>query len=82
MSASFVPTLQAYLGASLPFAQLARGMGMLEYSWALTGIVGLSLMGLLIAATNWRVPFFVLSVGLVVALFIFRTLPPAGEGRQ
>ncbi len=78
--AGFVPTLQAYLGARLPYAQLARGMGMMEYSWALTGIVGLSLMGLLIAATNWRAPFFVIGAGLVVAFFVFRTLPSAREG--
>src|SRR5690606_32344385 len=38
--AGFTPTLQAYLSARLPYARRARGMGMLEYSWALTGIVG------------------------------------------
>jgi predicted MFS family arabinose efflux permease len=76
-SAGFVPTLQAYMGARLPYDQLARGMGMLEYSWALTGIVGLSLMGQLIAVTNWRTPFFVLSAGLFVSFFVFRTLPSA-----
>lgn len=75
----FVPTLQAYLGARLPYNQLARGMGMIEYSWALTGIVGLSLMGQLIAATNWRTPFFVLSVGLFFFSFAFRTLPSVRE---
>lgn len=80
--AGFVPTLQAYLGASLPYDKLARGMGMLEYSWALTGIVGLSLMGLLIAATNWRAPFFILSVGLLASFFLFRTLPSAREGKE
>jgi MFS family permease len=80
--AGFVPTLQAYLGARLPQDQLARGIGMLEYSWALTGIVGLSLMGQLIAATNWRVPFFVLGIGLAIAFLVFRTLPPARQGEQ
>ena len=78
-AAGFVPTLQAYLGARLPYDQLARGMGMLEYSWALTGIFGLSLMGLLIAATNWRAPFYVLSAGLLLAFFLIRTLPSARE---
>ena len=38
---AFVPTLLAYLSARLPYAERARGIGMLEYSWALTGIVGL-----------------------------------------
>jgi predicted MFS family arabinose efflux permease len=76
-SAGFVPTLQAYLSARLPYAQLARGMGMLEYSWALTGIVGLSLMGLLIAATGWRTPFFLLGAGMLVMVVVLRTLPSA-----
>jgi predicted MFS family arabinose efflux permease len=53
---------------------------MLEYSWALTGIVGLSLMGLLIAATSWRAPFFVLAVGMVVMAWVFGTLPSARSG--
>lgn len=77
--AAFVPTLQAYLGARLPYEQLARGMGMLEYSWALTGIFGLSLMGLLIASTGWRTPFYILSAGLLLGFFVFRTLPSARE---
>lgn len=77
--ACFIPTLLAYLGARLPYAQLARGMGMLEYSWALTGIIGLSLMGLLIAATSWRVPFFVLGTGMAFMALVLRALPPARD---
>lgn len=73
--AGFVPTQQAYLSSLLPYHQLARGMGMLEYSWALTGIVGLSLMGQLIAATSWRVPFYILSVGMLIAYFVIRAMP-------
>ena len=34
----FLPTVQAYISAQLPFAQRARGIGILEYSWALAGI--------------------------------------------
>jgi predicted MFS family arabinose efflux permease len=77
----FVPILQAYLSISLPYNKLARAIGMLEYSWALTGIVGLSLMGLLIAATGWRTPFFILGTGLVIMSFVFQTLPAVSDGR-
>ncbi len=77
--AGFVPTLQAYLSLNLPYAQLARGLGMLEYSWALTGIVGLSSMGLLIAATSWRAPFFILGTGLFIMFFVFQTLPASRD---
>lgn len=75
--AAFVPTLQAYLSARLPYHQRARGIGMLEYAWALTGIVGLSLIGVLIAATTWRAPFFILAAGIIVMAWLFGTLPSA-----
>lgn len=71
---SFLPTLQAYISARLPYTQRARALGMIEYSWALTGIVGLSAIGWLIEVTNWRVPFFLLSVGMLIMLFVFRQM--------
>jgi MFS family permease len=74
---SFVPMLHSYLGSKLPYARRARGMGIVEYSWALTGIVGLSLMGWLIAATTWRVPLLLLGVLLVIAAWIFARMPAA-----
>ncbi|HXF62132.1 MAG TPA: MFS transporter [Caldilineaceae bacterium] len=78
--AGFVPTLIAYLSARLPYAERARGIGMLEYSWALTGIVGLSLMGQLIEATNWRVPLFLLAAGILVMVWLIGSLPGAHDG--
>ncbi len=73
----FVPTLHAYLSARLPYNVRARGLGMLEYSWALAGIVGLFAMGYLIDATNWRVPLFVLAGGLALMWLLLGILPPA-----
>lgn len=70
---AFVPILQAYLSTKLPFHRRARGLGMLEFAWALSGIIGLYLVGLLIEATSWRAPLFLLS-GLLLAAF-------AGYGR-
>jgi predicted MFS family arabinose efflux permease len=52
---------------------------MIEYSWALTGIVGLSLIGFLIAATGWRTPFFLLAAGMAGMSLLFGILP--GERR-
>lgn len=72
---SFTPTLQAYLSNQLPLKRRARGLGTLEYAWALAGIVGLSLFGLLIEATSWRAPFVVLSAGLFVAAVGYQWLP-------
>jgi predicted MFS family arabinose efflux permease len=48
---------------------------MIEYSWALTGIFGLSLVGVLIAATSWRMPFFLLAGGMLAMSFAFGAMP-------
>jgi predicted MFS family arabinose efflux permease len=74
---AFVPNLQAYMSARLPYAVRARGMGMIEYSWALASLVMLSLMGLLIEAAGWRAPFYVLIVLLLVMAWRIGALPQA-----
>lgn len=76
---SFVPNMHAYLSARLPYAIRARGMGMIEYSWALTGIVGLFLVGQLIAVAGWRMPFLLLAAGLVVGALVMGRLPSSGH---
>lgn len=73
----FGPTLQAYLSARLPYAQRARGLGMLEYSWALASIIGLFLVGQLIELSSWRMPFLLISSVLFVAAFWYKKLPSA-----
>lgn len=78
---AFVPNLQAFVSSRLPYPLRARGLGMIEYSWALTGILGLSLIGALIAATNWRVPFFLLAAGMIGMSFMFSAMPAASRPR-
>jgi predicted MFS family arabinose efflux permease len=72
---AFVPTLQAYLSMKLPFNRRARGLGILEYGWALSGIFGLYLVGLLIEATSWRMPMFIIGGFLILAAILYGTLP-------
>lgn len=74
-SFAYLPTLQAYLSARLPYGQRARGLGIVEYAWALSGILGLFLMGYLIAWTSWRVPMLLLGSGLFAAFVLYRYLP-------
>ena len=78
---AFVPNLQAFVSSRLPYSLRARGLGVIEYSWALTGILGLSLIGALIAATNWRVPFFLLAAGMIGMSFVFSAMPAASRPR-
>lgn len=80
---AFVPTLQAYLSTRLPFHKRARGLGTLEYAWALSGIMGLYLVGLLIDAYGWRVPMFLMSGLMLVAFVGYGRLPAARHsGRE
>lgn len=79
---AFVPMLQAYVSGHLAYSIRARGLGMIEYAWALTGIVGLSLVGLLIEQTSWRLPFLLLAVGMVGMSFVFGAMPATHERRR
>jgi len=66
--ASFTPALQAYLSARISYEERGRGLGILEYAWALAGIVGLSLAGGTIALVGWRAPFFAVAATLLIVL--------------
>lgn len=81
---SFVPVLQAYVSAQVPYARRSRALGVLEYGWALAGIVGLSASGILIDRFSWRAPFAVMGGGLFVAFFLFALLPatPGSHSRS
>ncbi|MFZ1768063.1 MAG: MFS transporter [Caldilinea sp.] len=78
---AFVPNLQAFVSSRLDYRLRARGLGMIEYSWALTGIIGLPLIGLLIAATGWRTPFFLLAAAMVVMSVVFGAMPGIQQSR-
>lgn len=74
---TFVPTLSAYLSTRLPYARRGRGLAIVEMGWSLAGIIGLFIVGELIARTSWRVPLFVVSGGLLLAAIYYRSFPAA-----
>ena len=68
--------LGAWISDRVPFAQRGRIIGLTETSWALGLLVGVSAMGLVTAATNWRVGYVVGAMGVVaLAAYVGRTLP-------
>ncbi len=73
--ALFTPLLQAYVSAQLPWDKRSRGMGILEYAWALSGIIGLAAAGWLIDAFDWRMPFWIIGGILFVGAFVFINMP-------
>ena len=61
----------------VPYTQRSRVMGLIEISWALGLLIGVSIMGLVTAATNWRVGFGLGAAAVVaVASLIARRIEP------
>jgi len=74
-SSAYSPVLHAYVSAFLPYNRRARGLGMIEYSWAMTSIVGLSAAGLIIQQYGWRAPFIISGILLLLMWFLLGSLP-------
>ena len=61
----------------VPYTQRSRVMGLIEISWALGLLIGVSIMGLVTAATNWRVGYGLGAAAVVaVASLIARRIEP------
>lgn len=82
---ALIPTMQAYVSTRLPYEIRGRGMGILGYAWSLAGIVGVFSVGWLIEKINWQFPYLLLSIGLLIVSYLFRSLPgrtPESRKRQ
>ncbi len=70
----FDPALQAYVGEQVPYTRRGLAIGMVEFAWSGSALVGLPLVGLLIERLGWRSPFFLsggvglLSFGVLIVL--------------
>ncbi len=69
----FDPSIQAYAGERIPFERRGLIIGVLEFSWAGSTLIGIPLIGLLIDRFGWRSPFFALAAGGLVG-FLALTL--------
>jgi len=63
-----LPAMQAYLSDRTPYQRRGLVLGITELSWALSFIIAVPLIGLLIKATAWYVPFSVLAALGVAAI--------------
>ncbi len=57
----FDPTVQAYAGENVSYARRGMVIGIMEFSWSASSLVGIPLVGLLIDRFGWRSPFFALA---------------------
>jgi predicted MFS family arabinose efflux permease len=67
---SFDLGLGAWIADHVPYNQRGKIVGLTETAWALGLLVGVSIMGLITAATNWRIGFAFAVLCLVVSIFV------------
>lgn len=70
---SFDLGLGAWIADHVPYSQRGKIVGLTETAWALGLLVGVSVMGLITAATNWRIGFAFAILCLVVSMFVIFT---------
>ncbi len=72
----FDPAVLAYTGERVPFRRRGLVIGLLEFSWAGSTLIGIPIIGFLIDRWGWRSPFFFLAGPGLVCLMALRILIP------
>jgi predicted MFS family arabinose efflux permease len=72
----FDPSMQAWLGDRIPYARRGRTIAVTEFGWSLAFILGIPLMGFLIARSGWMAPFPLMALlGALIFVGLFWMLP-------
>jgi predicted MFS family arabinose efflux permease len=74
--------LGAWLADHVPYATRGRVVGLTETAWALGLLVGVSLMGLITAATSWRWGYATAAVAVLVMAGVLAVRIDAGTRRH
>jgi predicted MFS family arabinose efflux permease len=73
------PALQSYIGERVPYQRRGLAIGVVEFSWAGSALVGIPLVGLLIARLGWRSPFIVLGGLALLSVVVLAFLIPRDD---
>jgi MFS transporter, DHA1 family, inner membrane transport protein len=72
----FDPAMQAYLSERTPYTQRGLVIAASELGWSGAYLMGVPLMGLVIAAFNWQAPFFpLMGLGVLVGVALWLIFP-------
>ncbi len=75
----FDPTIQAYVSENVPFKRRGLVIGLMEYSWSASTLVGIPLIALLIHRFGWRAPFIVLGGLSLLGMFMLAVVIPRND---
>jgi predicted MFS family arabinose efflux permease len=72
----FDPSMQAYFGDRIPYAQRGTALAITEVAWSAAFIAGVPFMAFLIGKYGWSAPFPALTIlGALAFLIIWRIVP-------
>jgi predicted MFS family arabinose efflux permease len=77
----FDPSMQAYLGDRIPYERRGRTIAVTEFGWSLAFILGIPLIGFLIARNGWMAPFPLMTI-LGVLIFAGLSLMLPNDSQQ
>ncbi|HEX9011933.1 MAG TPA: MFS transporter [Anaerolineaceae bacterium] len=75
-----IPSTYAYLGDQVAYERRGLAISITEMSWSAAFIVGVPLVGLIIARWGWKAPFPLLAGAALAALVLFAWRLPADRG--
>ena len=72
----FEPAVQAFVGARMRWERRGLAIGLIEFAWSGSSLVGIPLLGLAIERYGWRSPFFILGALAVASIVMIALLVP------
>ena len=73
----FDPAIQAYVGEQVPYEKRGLVIGLIETSWAASTLIGIPLVGFLMAWKGWRAPFVVMGLAAVAGMVLIALRLPS-----
>ncbi len=70
------PTLQGIAGNIVPFEKRGMVIGIMEFAWAASTLVGIPLSGVIIEKYNWQTPFLIIGCLSLLCFFIILVVFP------
>src|SRR5215469_9792559 len=72
----FEPAVQAFIGSRVRWERRGLAIGLIEFAWSGSSLVGIPLLGLAIERYGWRSPFFILGALAVASIVMIALLVP------